>query len=63
MDLTIQTHVDEVRQALIGMLPALRNLPGAAAELGVPDKVIEQAISPDPMIAAIETLEDVQCRP
>jgi hypothetical protein len=51
--------VDEVRQALVGMLPALRDLPGTAAELGVPDKVIEHAIRPDQMIAAIEALEDV----
>ncbi|MFX4300253.1 type II toxin-antitoxin system HipA family toxin [Pseudosulfitobacter pseudonitzschiae] len=55
--------VDEVRQALIGILPALRDLPGTAAELGVPDKVIEHAIRPDQMIAAIEALENVQCQP
>jgi serine/threonine-protein kinase HipA len=55
--------VDEVRQALVGMLPALRDLRGTAAELGVPGKVIEHAIRPDQMIAAIEALEGVQCQP
>ncbi len=56
-------NADQVRQALIGVLPSLRALPETAADLGVPAKVIEHAIRPDQMIAAIEALEEIQCRP
>ena len=54
---------EDVRLALIEKLPDLRGLRDTAHDLGVPGQVIDQAIRPERMIAAIEALEDVRCQP
>lgn len=52
---------DDISRALLKSLPFLRGLRGVATDLGVSDQLIERAIHPEPLIAAIERLEDGQC--
>lgn len=52
---------EDVARALIDTLPFLRDLRDIASSLGVKPEVIERAINPEPLIAAIERLEDRPC--